>query len=144
MGRPERLLLPMCQSEAWGPGQGGREAREECEAGGPGVCSSLPSPAGETGSGNWGLVCSSSGNPGRGGSGRGGNPTFLLVLPSAPAPSGAQLGFLAYSQGKLKPVTARRGVLGQHPGHPGLKKPCPGGGKEQEGRAGAGRCGHSF
>lgn len=71
------------------------------------------------------------GAPRRGARGTG-DATFLLTLPLLlPSPwVNALLGILAYGQGKTRPMIAGWGCpRGQHPGHPGLRKPRPGRGQ---------------
>lgn len=112
-----------------GPGRRVREAVR-----GRGLLASAPlspSPAGEAGSGDWGSTCPSPGGPRRGARGTG-DATFLLTLPLLlPSPwVNALLGILAYGQGRTRPMIAGWGCpRGQHPGHPGLRKPRPGRGQ---------------
>jgi len=104
----------------------GEELGRQCEVGAPGVCSSVT--LSHRGGQLTGL-----GGPWKGEAGRwGADATFFLILPLFfLSPWGdTQLDILAYSQGKTRGTTARRGSPRSqhpgHPGHPGLRKPRPG------------------
>lgn len=102
------------EGSAWTGGRAGLEKEElgrQCEVGAPGVGASLTL----SHRGGW---LTGLGGPWKGETGRwGADATFLLIPPLLLSSSGdTQLGILAYSQGKTRPTTARRGSpRSQHP-----------------------------